>query len=220
MFLQHSAVLVFLRKTRLSLCWRSRKRDAQPPAYVRIRRITRAQSVKPVFSHPRSKLHTAPRSILETPSPRGDPARTGHIYLRRAPAWKNARSLADSIESLSSAGMTNTVNAHPAQPATRRSDLHCTCCGGALALPRTLVKCKSGPPLPTLALGRSAKRALHRASRAARSARRLRRPHHQEATRASARRRQLACWRNPTHTLGGLCLLANSNNDPSPGPGP
>ena len=22
------------------------------------------------------------------------------------------------------------------------------------------------------------------------------------------------------HTLGGLCLLANSNNDPSPGPGP
>ena len=42
----------------------------------------------------------------------------------------------------------------------------------------------SGPPLPTLALGRSAKRALHRASRAARSARRLRRPHHQEATRA------------------------------------
>ena len=42
----------------------------------------------------------------------------------------------------------------------------------------------SGPPLPTLSLGRSAKRALHRAFRAARSARRLRHPHHQEATRA------------------------------------
>ena len=39
----------------------------------------------------------------------------------------------------------------------------------------------SGPPLPTLPLGRSAKRALHRASRAARSAR-SRRHHHQEAT--------------------------------------
>ena len=77
--------------------------------------------------------------------------------------------------------MVNTVKAHPAQPATRRSDLHCTCCGGALALPRTLAKCKSGPPLPTLALGRSAKRAFHRASRAARSARSLRH-HHQEAT--------------------------------------
>ena len=32
--------------------------------------------------------------------------------------------------------MVNTVKAHPAQPATRRSDLHCTCCGGALALQR------------------------------------------------------------------------------------
>ena len=40
----------------------------------------------------------------------------------------------------------------------------------------------SETPLPTLALGRSAKRALHQASRSARSARRLRHPHHQEAT--------------------------------------
>ena len=29
------------------------------------------------------------------------------------------------------------VNTVKAPPATRRSDLHCTCCGGALALPRT-----------------------------------------------------------------------------------
>ena len=48
-------------------------------------------------------------------------------------------------------------------------------------LPRTLHTMISGPPLPTLALGRSAKRAFHRASRAARSAR-SRRHHHQEAT--------------------------------------
>ena len=41
----------------------------------------------------------------------------------------------------------------------------------------------SETPLPTLALGRSAKRALRQASRSARSARRLRHPHHQEATR-------------------------------------
>ena len=47
----------------------------------------------------------------------------------------------------------------------------------------------SGPPLPTLALGRSAKPALHRASRAARSARSLRQrhPHHQERQRARSR---------------------------------
>ena len=42
----------------------------------------------------------------------------------------------------------------------------------------------SETPLPTLPLGRSAKRALHQASRSAQSARRLRPPHHQEATRA------------------------------------
>ena len=48
--------------------------------------------------------------------------------------------------------------------------------------PARLRMMMSGPPLPTLALGRSAKRALQRASRAARSARRLRHPHHQEAT--------------------------------------
>ena len=124
---------------------------------MRVRRITRAQSVKPVFSHPRSKLHTAPRSILETPSPRGDPARTGHIYLRRAPTWKNARSLARSIESLSCAGMVNTVKAHPAQPATRRSDLHCTCCIGTHASnERTHVVLPCTLPF-ALDLGRSSK---------------------------------------------------------------
>ena len=69
-------------------------------------------------------------------------------------------------------------------PAALRADAHCTCCGSTQAFPERSRMMMSGPPLPTLALGRSAKRALHRASRAARSARRLRRPHHQEATRA------------------------------------
>ena len=91
----------------------------------------------------------------------------------------------------------------------------------------------AGPPISRLSRTRSAKRALHRASRAARSARRLRRPHHQEATRAvigggqhaGARARSAqaigaervarggASWHAgaASHTLGGLCLLANSN---------
>ena len=46
----------------------------------------------------------------------------------------------------------------------RRADSHCTCCGSMQAFPRTLVHdIMSETPLPTLALGRSAKRALYRA---------------------------------------------------------
>ena len=72
-------------------------------------------------------------------------------------------------------------------PAALRADAHCTCCGSTQAFPERSRMMMSGPPLPTLALGRSAKRALHRASRAARSARRPRHPYQQEAMRASFR---------------------------------
>ena len=72
-------------------------------------------------------------------------------------------------------------------PVARHADTHCTCCSGTQAFLRTLAHIMSALTLPTLALGWSAKRALHRASRAARSARRLRHPYHQEAMRASYR---------------------------------
>ena len=172
--------------------------------------------------------------VLETPSPRGDPARTdGHYWLshengagaQRRPV-RTAPARSAGAHALKARGIGLAWGEGAPIPAALRADAHCTCCGSTQAFPERSRMMMSGPPLPTLALGRSAKRALHRASRAARSARRLRRPHHQEATRAvgadrarSARRRQLACWRSQ-HTLGGLCLLANSNNDPSPGPGP
>ena len=67
------------------------------------------------------------------------------------------------------------------------------------------------------------RRAAPCAERRARSARRrsgslqapgAQRPRHRRRAR-SARRRQLACWRSQ-HTLGGLCLLANSHKKGSP----
>ena len=67
------------------------------------------------------------------------------------------------------------------------------------------------------------RRAAPCAERRARSARRrsgspqapgAQRPRHRRRAR-SARRRQLACWRSQ-HTLGGLCLLANSKKKGSP----
>ena len=63
----------------------------------------------------------------------------------------------------------------------------------------------SETPLPTLALGRSAKRALHQASRAARSAQRLqqRHAHHQEATRAlSAGAQHAGARARSAHAIG------------------
>ena len=72
-------------------------------------------------------------------------------------------------------------------PVARRADSHCTCCGSTQASVARSRITMSVPPLPTLALGRSSKHALQRASRAARSARRLRHSHHQEATCASYR---------------------------------
>ena len=68
---------------------------------------------------------------------------------------------------------------------TRRADSHCTHAAVARKrCPARSCMMMSETPLPTLPLGRSAKRALHQASRSAQSARRLRPPHHQEATRA------------------------------------
>ena len=72
-------------------------------------------------------------------------------------------------------------------PVARRADSHCTCCGSTQASVARSRITMSVPPLPTLALGRSSKHVLQRASRAARSARRLRHSHHQEATCASYR---------------------------------
>ena len=60
----------------------------------------------------------------------------------------------------------------------------------------------SETPLPTLALGRSAKRALHQASRAARSARRLQHPHHQEATRALSAGAHAGARARSAHAIG------------------
>ena len=56
-------------------------------------------------------------------------------------------------------------------PVARRADSHCTCCGSTQASVARSRIMMSVPPLPTLALGRSSKHALQRASRAARSAR-------------------------------------------------
>ena len=60
----------------------------------------------------------------------------------------------------------------------------------------------SETPLPTLALGRSAKRALHQAFRAARSARCLQHPHHQEATRALSAGAHAGARAHSAHAIG------------------
>ena len=98
--------------------------DQDTPAPQAVRPPPRAAS-------PGSVLGLGPHVIARRP-----PVALCRIIIAFAPKGlcaANARSLARSIESLSCAGMVNTVKAPPAQPATRRSDLHCTCCGGALA---------------------------------------------------------------------------------------
>ena len=128
--------------------------------------------------------------ILETPSPGGTRLGTpvltscekGAGAQRRRVRTAGARSAG--ARALKARGIGLAWGEGAPIPVALRADSRCTCCGSTQAFPRTLAHDDYGPPLPTLALGRSAKRALHRASRAARSARRLRHPHHQEATRA------------------------------------
>ena len=70
--------------------------------------------------------------------------------------------------------------------------------------PARLCMMMSETPLPTLALGRSAKRLVHRASRAAQSARRLRQrhAHHQEATRALSAGAHAGARARSAHAIG------------------
>jgi len=113
--------------------------DQDTPAPQAVRPPPRAAS-------PGSVLGLGPHVIARRP-----PVALCRIIIAFAPKGlcaANARSLARSIESLSCAGMVNTVKAPPAQPATRRSDLHCTCCGGALAPHACEVQVWTTPPHP------------------------------------------------------------------------
>ena len=133
--------------------------------------------------------------ILETPSPRGDSARDTIIEPREGGTREARRARSTTCAHGWSAKRCSTrAESAGDRPGlwgegapirvVLRADSHCTCCGSTRAFPRTLAHDDLWTTPPhTLALGRSAKRALHRAFRAARSVRRLRHPH-QEATRA------------------------------------